>query len=201
MLALTTTTTTPPYNTNNNRNHNEVQYGILHATVCCQVPVPPLVDLAVHIFPEQVHQWCQQLRLLPLQHFLMRAHQHIDGSAMTSQLVHSVLTGGRRTVERPAAVLPRVGVVVPAHTQQQQQHGVVSCATIPASAAKVSAATTTTTTTTSQYHASTVINDDDNEDDGHANDLLPLFFSSIDGVDPVPRTKLPRIQRQHQEQQ
>ena len=132
------------------------------------MPVPQLVDLAVHIFPEQVHQRCQQFKLLPLQHILRRAHPIYGGSAMTSQLVHSVLTGGRRTVERPAAVLPRAGVV-PLR---------------PASAATISVATTTTTT---QHPVATFRNDDDNdEDDGNANDLLPLSFFRSTALIPFP---------------
>ena len=131
------------------------------------MPVPQLVDLAVHIFPEPVHQRCQQFGLLPLQHIL-RAHPSYGGSAMTSQLVHSVVTGGRRTVARPAAVLPRAGIV-PLR---------------PASAAKISAATTTTTT---QHPAATFMNDDDNdEDDGNANDLLPLSFFRSTALIPFP---------------
>ena len=167
LLELTTTTTTTP-STTSHRNHDEVRYGILHATVCCQVPVPYLVELAVHIFPEQVHQRCQQFGLLPLQHILLRAHPSYGGSAMTSQLVHSVVTGGRRTVARPAAVLPRAGIV-PLR---------------PASAATISVATTTTTT---QHPVATFRNDDDNdEDDGNANDLLPLSFFRSTALIPFP---------------
>ena len=144
-------------------------------------------------FTEQ-EQRCQQFGLLPLQHILRRAHQHRSGSATTSQLVHSVLTGGRCTVERPTAVLLRAAAT---HNSTSKMTTVVSPLT-PASVAKVPAAAATTTT--SQYHPATFINDNDNdqEDDRNANDLLPLSFFRSTALIPFP---VPNYHQRQQQQQ
>ena len=78
-------------------NHSEssfVPYGILHACVCCKVPVPSLVEIALLLFPEQVTKRDARHGLIPLHHVLRAKHKY---SYATSNLL-TILLKGRANV-------------------------------------------------------------------------------------------------------
>ncbi len=81
-------------------NHNAetfVPYGILHACVCCKVPVPSLVEIALLLFPEQVFKRDTSHGMIPLHHVLCAKHKY---SYATSNLL-TILLKGRANVSAP----------------------------------------------------------------------------------------------------
>ena len=62
--------------TTNHKGGNFVLYGILHACVCCKVPVPSLVEIALILFPEQVFKRDKTYGVTPLQHVLRAKHKY-----------------------------------------------------------------------------------------------------------------------------
>jgi len=81
-------------------NHNDgtfVPYGILHACVCCKVPVPSLVEVALILFPEQVFHRDARHGMVPLHHVLCAKHKY---SYATSNLL-TILLKGRANINTP----------------------------------------------------------------------------------------------------
>jgi hypothetical protein len=71
-----------------------VPYGVLHACVCCKVPVPSLVEIALILFPDQVHKRDVLNEMVPLHHALCTEHKY---SYATSNLL-TILLEGRASI-------------------------------------------------------------------------------------------------------
>lgn len=71
-----------------------VPYGILHACVCCKVPVPSLVEIALILFPDQVYKRDVLNGMVPLHHVLCAEHKY---SYATSNLL-AILLKGRASI-------------------------------------------------------------------------------------------------------
>ena len=63
------------------KNPAHLPYGVLHCIICCKVPVPALVQLAVAIFPEQTLQRDEQ-GFLPLHHLLRARYKYATASIL-----------------------------------------------------------------------------------------------------------------------
>jgi hypothetical protein len=72
-----------------------VPYGILHACVCCKVPIPSLVEIALILFPEQASKRDSIHGMIPLHHVLRAEHKY---SYATSNLLAILLKGRLSTI-------------------------------------------------------------------------------------------------------
>mmetsp|Transcript_35163 Transcript_35163/g.85086 ORF Transcript_35163/g.85086 Transcript_35163/m.85086 type:complete len:675 (-) Transcript_35163:195-2219(-) len=70
------------------KNPAHLPYGVLHCIVCCKVPVPALVQLAVAIFPEQTLQRDEQ-GFLPLHHLLRARYKYATAAILNTLLSKS----------------------------------------------------------------------------------------------------------------
>ncbi len=93
-----------------------VPYGILHACVCCKVPVPSLVEIALVLFPEQVSQRDTSCGFIPLHHVLRAKHKY---SYATSNLLTILLQGRAISTARPCKSARKTHI----HHQQSQPIG------------------------------------------------------------------------------
>jgi len=71
-----------------------IPYGILHACVCCKVPIPSLVEIALILFPDQVCKRDILNEMVPLHHVLCAEHKY---SYATSNLL-AILLKGRASI-------------------------------------------------------------------------------------------------------
>ena len=76
------------------------RYGILHACVCCKVPVPSLVEIALILFPDQVSKRDAVSGLIPLHHVLCAKHKY---SYATSNLLNLLLKSRSNTKVSPSS--------------------------------------------------------------------------------------------------
>ncbi len=93
-------------------------YGILHACVCCKVPVPSLVEIALILFPEQVSKRDAIYGLIPLHHVLRAKHRY---SYATSNLLTILLKGRASSTARASEKKPKSAPKSHAHREQSQQ--------------------------------------------------------------------------------
>jgi len=73
-LLEVATDTPQQQQTHHHQRQRQQKHGILHACVCCRVPVPSLVEIALLLFPEQAYQRDVRHGMIPLHHALWAGH-------------------------------------------------------------------------------------------------------------------------------